>query len=301
MMVPEIPATRCAAVSRKTAIALAEGRSLRTPVEGALSLPCSKTGVALAAAEGIVSSSILALEAITITAVPAASFSELLALALSEAAVFPTEASLVVATAALALVPRSVAVPAIALALATTALAVLAVSMPAVTEIASAIALVVEAGSLPVASAFVPFLFRLRFGLDVVGTALDQEAMMDLRVALEVMRDSTRGDVFHFQMLLGQSLGIDLEIAQVAGKDQDAFRAQDPAQGADQLGVIALDGPGTLAHGLGIGESGRIAEDQVVPVRPLGLLEDPAGRIRTAVTMLHAEEAVALHIATCPI
>ena len=129
---------------------------------------------------------------------------------------------------------------------------------------------------------------------------LHDEATVNLRVALVVIRDGLGGDVLHVHARGLQRLVIRLEVAQVAAEDSLATRRQQLGHAGQQVHVIPLHAPRVLAHGLGIGERGRIHKNQVELAHSPAHLIQPLQHVRADEFVLRAVAAVQLHVAARP-
>ena len=124
---------------------------------------------------------------------------------------------------------------------------------------------------------------------------------MDLGVALEVLGNRALRDVCDLDAGAGELLDVGLKAAQVAREQAHAVCREQAGDADEQLGVVALDVEDVAAHALGVGERGRVAEDEVPAVVRVALLRDPTYDVGLDKLVVAAREAVALHVALGPV
>ena len=123
---------------------------------------------------------------------------------------------------------------------------------------------------------------------------------MNLGVTLEIARNGLGRDVFEDESVAAQSLLVEFEGATVAGEDDKTAFCQDASATVEQLKVVALDVPYRLAHGLGVGEGGRIHKDQFESIALLGGSFEPCHGVGTLVHVVALGETVERHVASGP-
>ena len=125
--------------------------------------------------------------------------------------------------------------------------------------------------------------------------------MVDLGVALEVLGDGPLGHVLDLHAVALERLHVGGKAAQVAREQADAVCGEQARDADEQLGVVALHVKGVAPHALGVGEGGRVAEDEVPAVARAALVADPAHDVGLHVLVLRSRKAVALHVALGPV
>ena len=120
-------------------------------------------------------------------------------------------------------------------------------------------------------------------------------------VAGKIFGNGARGDVFQGHAGAVEGAQVGAEVAQVAAEDGLTAAREQAGQAFQQVDVVALDVPGAAAHLGGVGERGRVAEDQVPPVARPHLPFDPVQHVVAHVMVLRTGESVGLHVALGPV
>ena len=132
------------------------------------------------------------------------------------------------------------------------------------------------------------------------GCSRHEEGVVDLGIAGEVLRDGLLGDVLDLDAGVVELLDVGLEAPEVAREDGAAVPGEQARDADDELGMVALDVPGTASHAFRVREGGHVAEDEVPAVLGPTLLVHPAEDVGLHVLVVAAVEAVALHVAARP-
>ena len=120
-------------------------------------------------------------------------------------------------------------------------------------------------------------------------------------VSLKVRRNGLVRDIADDDARLGEGFHVGFELAQVTREDRHALAREQTAHADEQFCMVALDVPIPRPHLAGIGERGRVNEDEIPALLAVALFLNPGEHVGANELLVPVEQAVELHIAHGPL